>query len=165
MQAEILEGEWDTGEQFFYALPELGYYDYQWFIDDVAYPNDTETPWILYKDGLPNGMITCAVTNVGIECTSVSNGIFWNPLGIGDNEFESISIYPNPTNGLLNINGLNPITANSISIFNSVGMMVKSIEVTTESIKMDIGDLPNGIYILRVQNEVGLVSTYKINKL
>jgi hypothetical protein len=43
--------------------------------------------------------------------------------------------------------------------------MVLSQQITSELEKMDMVDLPNGLYIIQVQNKDGLVSSYKINKL
>lgn len=164
LEATIEEGEWDDGEQFFYALPELGYYDYQWYIDGVPYENDTNTPWILYKDGLPSGIITVEVTNPE-PCTSLSEGIIWEGLGIEDFDPASLSLYPNPTTGILNIEGLVSSQVESIVVYNSIGKVVRSISVNEEMMRLDLSDLPVGMLMLKIQDENGNVNTYMINKI
>lgn len=164
LEATIEEGEWETGEQFFYALPELGYYEYQWYIDGEPYENDSSTPWILYKDGLPNGVITVEITNPE-PCTSLSEGILWEGLGIEDFDASSLAIYPNPTTGIINVDGLVPNTVNSIVVYNSIGKVVRSMEVHNVMLQIDLSDLPVGMFMLKIQDENGNINSYTINKL
>ena len=160
----LLEAEIIEDEDYFYAIPELGFYEYQWYINGEAYENNIGTPWILFKDGLPSGIISCEVTNPE-PCTAMSNEIVWNPLGIGENEMNSLSIYPNPTNGLLTINGIDPNITNSIILYNSLGKVLRTIEINNDSFKLDISDLPNGMYLIRVRNNDGSTATHTVNKL
>ena len=46
-----------------------------------------------------------------------------------------------------------------------IGMMVISQDVNSEIERLDMTDMPNGLYIIQVQNKDGLVSSHKINKL
>jgi hypothetical protein len=43
--------------------------------------------------------------------------------------------------------------------------MVISQQITSQIERLDMVDLPKGLYIIQVQNKDGLVSSYKINKL
>ena len=70
-------------------------------------------------------------------------------------EDNSISIYPNPTNSEVNISSENII--NSIEIFNSLGQRVYySVVNSTEKI-IDISSFTNGVYILGVNTENGVI--------
>lgn len=64
----------------------------------------------------------------------------------------SIQVYPNPANTLLNIVFQNPADAvANIQLFNSIGsMMLHQQASTSQSISIDVSNLPAGIYVLRV---------------
>lgn len=87
-------------------------------------------------------------------------------LGIDDNSYSSISVYPNPSNNTLNINfgSVNTNAVSSkISIFDLQGKLTKSIQRNSEIIQtINISELSNGIYILKI---TGDNSKQYINKL
>ena len=60
---------------------------------------------------------------------------------------EKISIYPNPANDVLNIEGINSIT--KIRIYNNEGRLIKSIDFPTNK-KVNIENLPQGNYYIQV---------------
>ena len=72
-------------------------------------------------------------------------------LSIGDNAFElDVTIYPNPTDNYLFIEGnKNPI---SISIYNLLGAEVISKSNTD---KINVSELSNGVYIIRISDGIG----------
>ena len=159
----IFEDVSEEGDEFFYAYPWQGNFEFQWYRNGEPYDNPSEIPPVLWKDGLPGGTYTVEITNTQ-PCVSVSEPVVWG-LSIGENELSNLTIYPNPTTGSINIEGLNPEVSSTIAIYNSVGMLMISQEVNSEIERMDMADLPNGLYIIQVQNKDGLVSSYKINKL
>ena len=63
-----------------------------------------------------------------------------------------LSIYPNPTNNMLTIVSKNdPLS--KITLFNTLGQAIKSIQnAHNSSTALDVGDLPEGIYFLKVDN-------------
>ena len=75
-------------------------------------------------------------------------------LSIGDNAFElDVSIYPNPTDNYLFIEGnKNPI---SISVYNLLG-----VEVITKSTtnKINVSELSKGIYIIKISDGKNLIN-------
>ncbi len=89
----------------------------------------------------------------------------WIPGVAGLNESNSqnpeISIYPNPTNGILNIDFKK---TNTIKVLNTMGMVLfeEKIENATSGTKnIDLSNFANGIYIINVSNENG-ASNYKV---
>jgi hypothetical protein len=60
---------------------------------------------------------------------------------------ESLKIYPNPTSGVLNIQGEG---MKSVEIYNSIGQCVMTQEVNSNGIQLNTESLNNGIYFLRV---------------
>ena len=89
-------------------------------------------------------------TNIDPASTFVNNEAEC-ALSIGDNAFElDVTIYPNPTDNYLFIEGnKNPI---SISIYNLLGAEVISKSNTD---KINVSELSNGVYIIRISDGIG----------
>jgi len=64
-----------------------------------------------------------------------------------------MSIYPNPTTGMLNVTSNEEI--DSIEIFNSIGTTVVSSNVAGNNSAIDMRNLPNGMYFVRVSTSNG----------
>jgi len=82
--------------------------------------------------------------------------------GTTENEIETateMSIYPNPTSGLLNVTSNEEIA--SVEIFNSVGTAVISSKVAGNNSAIDMSNLPNGMYFVRVYTANG-IETVKV---
>ena len=71
----------------------------------------------------------------------------------------AMSIFPNPTSGMLNVTSNEEI--NSIEIFNSIGNTVVSSKVAGNSSAIDMSNLPNGMYFVRVSTVNG-IETVKV---
>ncbi len=71
------------------------------------------------------------------------------------NSFENITLYPNPTNSILNINvtGTNELPEN-ILIYNTLGQIIKSLNVNSSSdLSIDVNSLANGIYLIKITGQ------------
>lgn len=80
--------------------------------------------------------------------------------GIDDlaNSSASISIYPNPvTDKFIVSNSLNAAGSLSISISNASGVIVKKIQNAAAYQTIDIADLADGVYFLRIETSEGEV--------
>ena len=86
-----------------------------------------------------------AITNV--------NGILTilEPNGIEEVQSASISVYPNPTSGLINIVMPNSETT-VITIVDMNGKHVNSVSCNTQ-ITIDMSDVAGGVYFVRIQNQ------------
>ena len=102
------------------------------FVDDASY---STTNW----------------TDVDATTTFVNNEAECAGLSIEDNTFGlGVSVYPNPTDNYLFIEGnKNPI---SISIYNLLGAEVISKRNTH---KINVSELSNGVYIIRISDGIG----------
>ncbi|QRM88041.1 T9SS type A sorting domain-containing protein [Lacinutrix sp. WUR7] len=74
-------------------------------------------------------------------------------LSISEITFEEIHIYPNPTNGILNIKTTK--TIEKIDLFNMLGKLVLSKENVKE---IDLSNLVTGIYIAKIYGEHNIIS-------
>ncbi len=81
------------------------------------------------------------------------------PGNIENGVFTSLNIYPNPTNGVLNIEGLENA---SIEIINMMGQVVESINTTDFHNSVDMSKYANGTYFARIIKD-NKVETRKIN--
>ncbi|MDE5701545.1 T9SS type A sorting domain-containing protein [uncultured Bacteroides sp.] len=76
-----------------------------------------------------------------------------------------IQIYPNPTEGDLNISISNVSYDNQISItlYDMNGKLIRKENTATERVNINISDAPNGIYIMQIMIDEK-VTTWKIVK-
>ena len=102
------------------------------FVDDTAYS-------------------TANWTGIDPASTFVNNEAECEALSLGDNAFElDVTIYPNPTDNYLFIEGnKNPI---SISIYNLLGAEVIAKSNTD---KINVSELSNEVYIIRISDGIG----------
>ena len=86
-----------------------------------------------------------------------------DPTGIEENGAvyleNSVSIYPNPTNGKCTIQSKEKIS--SIEIMNVMGEEIYKSSVRGEKSEVDLSKQPNGIYFLKIKTGQG-VATKKI---
>lgn len=83
--------------------------------------------------------------------------------GVGIQELLSkanISLYPNPTEGVLNVK-LSQYKSEviSINIFNSKGQLVLSDEILKSSSEFNLSDLPKGVYLVELRNGINKSNT------
>ena len=164
--AVIDQGEDEFGNEYFYASPWQGTYEYQWFIDGEPYENESEIPAVLWKDGLPAGVITVEITNPQ-PCVAMSEGVVWDPVAasVTENINEYVSVYPNPSKGILNIEGLNEARINNIEIYSPLGKMIYRENVVNNKHQIDLGDRSSGLYYIKLMDEEGNIHHYTVQKL
>jgi trimeric autotransporter adhesin len=98
--------------------------------------------------------ITYNYTDPNTQCQgTASQNILVDPcVGISEQQAGStIQVYPNPGNGLFNLNlGYTPTDAVTVEIFNGLGQVISSFTMTTDNRNTDISAYPSGIYTLRI---------------
>ena len=70
-------------------------------------------------------------------------------IDIEETEFENenVVIYPNPTNGIININAYN---INEVSIYNLVGQNVETMTIDNDNCMIDLSDYNSGVYFIKI---------------
>lgn len=71
---------------------------------------------------------------------------------------EKLCVYPNPANNILHISGLTAESCNDILIFDITGRLMKQV---SNHIDIDVSDLSNGLYMIRVVTGDGRCITNK----
>tara|TARA_B100000795_G_scaffold191933_1_gene146440 strand:+ start:1090 stop:1674 length:585 start_codon:yes stop_codon:yes gene_type:complete len=72
--------------------------------------------------------------------------------GISENKTLSFSMYPNPASDELNIQLPSGSDKAAVGIFDYTGRLVKSKTITLNNSRIDINNLSNGIYMIRVSS-------------
>jgi hypothetical protein len=95
---------------------------------------------------------------VAIQCVSndafafmIDNVIIDNPVSVENNIASTISVFPNPANDVLNV--ANAENAN-ITIVDMIGNVVATVDNASANQSINISNLANGTYFVRVNGEV-----------
>lgn len=89
-------------------------------------------------------------------------GKYYDPTGVGQQHKKSLVLYPNPTTGNLFIQGDDGIQEPEYQIIDLYGRAVRAGIALQNSI--NLGDLPTGIYFVRVLKDNTVLKTEKIIK-
>lgn len=82
-------------------------------------------------------------------------------IGLKDSELEESSemVYPNPTNGILHISSND---VNELSIFNLKGIRVQHLNINQQIQRINLSQLPKGIYMFQFVRDSGITSFQKV---
>ncbi len=100
-----------------------------------------------------------------VEGQTLLDTIFMEPIGFGILELDQlISIYPNPVKDVLFIES-SDIEISSFSIYSIDGAKVVESIVGIESNKLNVSNLPKGIYLIDLYTKEGYILNKKFTKL
>jgi len=85
-------------------------------------------------------------------------------VGIFDQVYSPLIIYPNPTSGYLRLQLFNQIDAFRITLKSPLGVLLNSQNVQSSNQLDLIINEPPGIYYLTVETSSGLSKTFKVLK-
>jgi len=80
----------------------------------------------------------------------ITMAAFFNGTGVDENDGRSISLYPNPTNGKIRLEGLD--NQSEIHIYDAFGTCVKTLTLNKNG-EIMVDDLAAGLYLLRVNGK------------
>ncbi len=169
-------GSWTN---YYYNLPNFSALSVVW--DDngadalyvgmnygLFYIDNTFSEWKPYNNNLPNVIVNeLEINSVDgkIYAGTYGRGLWASPKGnpgLATQDFLSesdIALYPNPANTMVTINLQKNIEAD-IRVFDIMGKLViyqADVFVSKEH-SLDISELNNGIYFIRVNSEIGTVT-------
>ncbi|HLN52409.1 MAG TPA: T9SS type A sorting domain-containing protein, partial [Lentimicrobium sp.] len=149
------------------VAPETGSREFTGFNvyrDDELIANTTETE---YLDTDPEisvlGQSYCyKVTAVYSDCESdFSNTACETVISIVDPEISAVSIYPNPSNSVVNIELTNDIS--QLVIYNNIGQVVNEMRITKEkTVQIDVSSYDAGAYLVKFITREGQSFARKI---
>ena len=97
-------------------------------------------------------------------CFHQNGGLVWqNPEygfctydAVEENKDSEITLYPNPVRDRVVIEG---VEVAEVEVYNALGQRVKMVQSTNE---INVGDLPEGVYLLFITDEKGISQTKRI---
>ncbi len=135
---------------------DSGYAEYTWYINGQPVPGATSFILVPSQDGRYNVSVTD--TN---GCIGTSPSVLADKVGIGVTAAVSaeVRIYPNPSRGIVYVEAAAPVHMTVSS------MDGKALIRATDARQVDITGLPDGIYMVRITDERGiLLKVEKVTK-
>jgi alpha-tubulin suppressor-like RCC1 family protein len=134
---------------------------YQWYIDGILIPGATAQS---IAPSTP-GWYTCEVTYAG-GCTSLSVNQFpWGVVGINELDEFAFTVYPNPSNGIVNIKGdFFKLDQIDIEVVDLLGKTVYTEQTVIGSAQytLDLDFVARGTYSVRLLSKGELIGTRKV---
>jgi hypothetical protein len=115
-------------------------------LDDQTVPQPFDASAIY----IPNDQSYTNGTALGIRMLMGSS---W--LNIDQAELNGVSVYPNPSSGVINITN-DAGSENTIEVFNTVGQVVTEKEVSSDT-TINLSSHGTGVYFVKVSNETGSI--------
>ncbi|GEM_PF-3535541 len=136
---------------------ETGYYNYQWLLNGVEVPGANKPDYILTETGEYSVRIYLDANFSILSDVMTVSKITSDSEIVADHE---ILVYPNPASGVVYLKGCDDCT-NQIRIAGISGRdlthLVSVEKTATEEIKIEMGKLPDGVYILKSSKSAHLV--------
>jgi hypothetical protein len=107
----------------------------------------------VYIDGNPIGAMT-SYTFTNVTTDHYIHVTFMHVDAVGENNSNTINVYPNPTKGEVIVEGKG---MSYIRIVNIYGQIVFSSNVVNEQVRIDLSDIAKGIYIMHIEANHGQV--------
>ena len=132
------------------------YAGYQWELNGVLIPGAILSTHVPQNAGWYS--ITVSDLN---NCEGRSDSLFVDPTVSAEgpeNELIGLELYPNPTTGIINVRTESPINWDvDITVMDVYGHIVKTfrLEYLVDAIELDLTDVANGMYLLKIEDKKG----------
>ena len=155
----------EAGDDFATHLPTTSDFVPQYSSDwcGVGYGDECHTIDLSSWAGSPNILIMFESYNGHGNMMYIDDiEIYGDPVIILDKNRcnKEISIYPNPTNGFINISGIKSNSNTYLKIVDIYGRIILKEAISSDNNKLDLSFLPKGIYII----ELFGMETYHVEK-
>lgn len=123
--------------------------EYQWIdcnADFEPIPGETDQSFF------PSEMGNYAVRITQGDCVKYSDCTSFGFISINENTLVNISVYPNPTQNIVQIKGLNQVeNIEGLTILDVSGKEIAQLDLNANS--LDLSPYPQGIYLLKIISE------------
>jgi len=105
-------------------------------------------PW---SNNLTRNDIAQFLITSNLDVVYVDNIYFYKGTALSADTFEkaSFTIYPNPSNGIVNLSSDSVIE--NVKIYNTLGQIVVSETSTSNEVSLNVSDLSSGVYVVTAQ--------------
>ncbi len=87
--------------------------------------------------------------------------LHFGPIDVEENTSANVKVYPNPSEGIFNIEGQN---IRKVEVFNAFGQPVYAKETENENMLIDLTNHTAGIYLIRIVTDKGMFKYQVIKK-
>ncbi len=130
-------------------------WNHGWYHTSEQYDTDYECAFVI-KNADDEILFTSGEHSDGVFLTY--NNDCSSPISVPEVSINDVRLYPNPTNGILNIEGGSEMT---ISVMNMLGQII--LETTASgNATIDLSGFESGIYMVRIKTDDGTM-TEKVN--
>jgi hypothetical protein len=148
----LSEAEIDCGGNIIYTqqITEATLSNHEWG-QCIAKPIEFYTP---YTSGTHEISIT--VTDAYGETKTITKEVLVNDncgSGIGNEVVNSVNVYPNPAVDVLYLDLADTAVPVDCEIYNSIGQLVKALQISNNLTVINVKDFAKGIYVLKINNE------------
>ncbi|MCK9480702.1 MAG: PKD domain-containing protein [Bacteroidia bacterium] len=155
--------DWTFGQRGYTFTPEHQGAEYKWYFGDGLLSNEQSPIHKYNRDGkFPVKLIVTSPE--GCQCEKVIDNVVQN-LDVNTTFAQfGFGLYPNPSNGIVTITNNNNVTVSNISVTNIVGETVlnSSQHNADSQYTLNLSDLTNGVYLIRVTTLENQVLTHKV---
>lgn len=132
--------------------------NYQWFDcdDDVEITGETSVSYTATENGNYSVIITDG------QCVDTSSCALIDILGLTDNEFAGVTVYPNPIQDVLKITNENGLLE-SLEIVTAAGRVVYTSKIYSSNFEINTSNFSKGVYFVNLRTEK-IVKTFKVIK-
>ena len=74
-------------------------------------------------------------------------------LGLTSFDQETISLYPNPANSIVQVSGIDNYVQGTLQVIDISGRIVKTLIIDQDDMSIDVNQFSEGVYILTLQRE------------
>jgi hypothetical protein len=130
---------------------------YKVYVDGSLVEGNTSETSISYESSKQILMVeVIALYEGGKSSVGIVKKFDGNGVNVMENETASnLNIYPNPVKDVVRVSGED---INSISVYNSLGVLVEKIEVSSNNAEINMNDYNTGIYFIQVESNENVVS-------
>ncbi len=145
---------------FYFELPLNTFYDVDEF-DEIAISTNNLPEWLTFENGNLQGtadavgqyQINFVATDIFGE--QAQNGfiinVIKNETDIIDLE-NNISLYPNPTTGIITVQFTNVIDGN-LSVVNIAGQVMTEMNINNKTVELNLSKFAKGVYFINIESE------------
>lgn len=143
----------DTSLLYTYTTLNQTGVSYNWYGQNVKIISGQGTNSVNVKLNKVDAELSCEVTDIVATCKDTSSLVIGNFVGLNNTSKTEYKIYPNPTEGIINIEGLTKTKNSIVYIYNSLGKLILTKELKDSRI-IDVNDFSKGIYLLKIDEMI-----------
>jgi len=136
---------------------------YKWITGDGNSINSNGTGTSYTYNAPGKYCVTMIASNLaGCECTTTKCVTMSTSINDAESMNNAVSVYPNPNGGNFNVSLSAEISGDmTVNVYNTLGELVKTITVNSNSTNVDMSEFASGVYVVKVIAE-NQIATKKI---